>query len=208
VRPSLRLRCVAIFPLESSSGGKRRFQFPRWQHDQSRGAGFAASGRDTGRHPCMGTSQEPGTATTRGTLRPRRTAPTSCGQRRVASTSHRQWRMTHAAHWASSIRAHRPGALASSPTPHSNVSTGISCGATTSSSCACGPTDAVERRLDARRPLRLRPSLLDSQVASLESLGADENAIEVDLTRQSDEMAAEVIDRLELTAKLVWVPIS
>jgi gluconate kinase len=49
---------------------------------------------------------------------------------------------------------------------------------------------------------------LDSQVASLESLGADENAIEVDLTRQSDEMAAEVIDRLELTAKLVWVPIS
>ena len=34
---------------------------------------------------------------------------------------------------------------------------------------------------------------MDSHVASLESLGADENAIEVDLTRQSDEMAAEVI---------------
>ncbi|MCU1404986.1 MAG: gluconokinase [Glaciihabitans sp.] len=61
-----------------------------------------------------------------------------------------------------------------------------------------GSKDLISRRLSARLNHYMPPSLLDSQVETLEPPGPDENAIAVDAGRSPAEEAAEVVERLGL----------
>ncbi len=75
----------AILAPVAPPAGVRRLQFPGRQRGHSRRADDATAGRNARRHPCLGTSQELGTATARWTLRPGRTAATTRASRFVAS---------------------------------------------------------------------------------------------------------------------------
>jgi len=63
-----------------------------------------------------------------------------------------------------------------------------------------GDKDVIERRLSARLDHFMPTTLLDSQIDTLEPPGSDENTLVVNLGRRPAELAAEIIDRLGLTA--------
>jgi gluconokinase len=60
-----------------------------------------------------------------------------------------------------------------------------------------GTKDTIGRRMAARTDHFMPTSLLDSQIATLEPPGPDENTLVVDLGRKPAEEAAEIIDRLD-----------
>jgi gluconokinase len=64
-----------------------------------------------------------------------------------------------------------------------------------------GSKDTIGRRLNARRDHFMPGTLLDSQIATLEPPGPDENTLVVDLGRRPAEEAAEIIERLGLRAE-------
>ena len=64
-----------------------------------------------------------------------------------------------------------------------------------------GDKDTIERRLGARLDHFMPITLLDSQIDTLEPPGPDENTLVVKLGRRPAELAAEIIDRLGLTAQ-------
>ncbi len=64
-----------------------------------------------------------------------------------------------------------------------------------------GSKETIARRLNARLDHYMPGSLLDSQLATLEPPGPDENALVVNLGRRPAEEAAEIILRLRLTAE-------
>jgi len=61
-----------------------------------------------------------------------------------------------------------------------------------------GSRDQIGRRLSARIDHFMPSTLLDSQMATLEPLGPDERAIEVEVGRKPAEEVAEIIERLHL----------
>lgn len=61
-----------------------------------------------------------------------------------------------------------------------------------------GTTDQIGQRLAARSDHFMPPSLLDSQMSTLEPPGDDENTLVVDVGRRPAEVAAEIIRRLDL----------
>lgn len=61
-----------------------------------------------------------------------------------------------------------------------------------------GSRETVGRRLTARTDHFMPSALLDSQIAALEPLEPDENALVVDIGRAADEAATEIIQRLGL----------
>ena len=61
-----------------------------------------------------------------------------------------------------------------------------------------GTRDTVGQRLTARTDHFMPSSLLDSQLATLEPPGPDENALTVDVGRRAAEEADEIIERLHL----------
>jgi gluconokinase len=64
-----------------------------------------------------------------------------------------------------------------------------------------GDKHVIERRLSARLDHFMPTTLLDSQIDTLEPPGPDENTLVVNLGRRPAELAAEIIDRLGLTAQ-------
>jgi len=62
-----------------------------------------------------------------------------------------------------------------------------------------GSKEQIGRRLTARMDHYMPASLLDSQIATLEAPGPDENTIVVDVGRTPAEEAAEVVSRLGLS---------
>lgn len=65
-----------------------------------------------------------------------------------------------------------------------------------------GDKNTIGRRITARQDHYMPPALLDSQIATLEPPGPDENVLEVDLGRKPAEEAAEIIERLGLHPEL------
>lgn len=61
-----------------------------------------------------------------------------------------------------------------------------------------GPRETIGRRIEARPHHFMPPTLLDSQIATLEPPCPDERALTIDLARQPSEEAAEIIERLGL----------
>ena len=61
-----------------------------------------------------------------------------------------------------------------------------------------GDKDTIGRRITARQDHFMPPALLDTQIATLEPPGPDENVLEIDLGRPAAEEAAEIITRLRL----------
>ena len=61
-----------------------------------------------------------------------------------------------------------------------------------------GDRDTIGRRISARQDHFMPPALLDTQIATLEAPGPDENVLEVNLGRPPAEEAAEIITRLAL----------
>jgi gluconokinase len=61
-----------------------------------------------------------------------------------------------------------------------------------------GDKDTIGRRITSRQDHFMPPALLDTQIATLEPPGPDENVLEVDLGRKPAEEAAEIIERLGL----------
>ena len=61
-----------------------------------------------------------------------------------------------------------------------------------------GTRETVGNRLTARTDHFMPSSLLDSQIATLEPPGPDENALTVDVGRRAVEEADEIIERLHL----------
>lgn len=64
-----------------------------------------------------------------------------------------------------------------------------------------GSKDLIGRRLATRHDHYMPPSLLDSQVATLEAPGDDEQAITIDAGRAAAEEAAEIVRRLRLSPR-------
>ncbi len=64
-----------------------------------------------------------------------------------------------------------------------------------------GSKETIARRLNARLDHYMPSTLLDSQLATLEPPGPDENTLVVNLGRRPAEEAAEIILRLRLTAE-------
>jgi len=64
-----------------------------------------------------------------------------------------------------------------------------------------GTRDTIGRRLDARLDHFMPGILLESQIATLEPPGPDENTLVVDVGRPPAEVAAEIIRRLGLRAE-------
>lgn len=62
-----------------------------------------------------------------------------------------------------------------------------------------GSKEQIGRRLTTRMDHFMPPSLLDSQIATLEPPGPEENSIVIDVGRTPAEEAAEVVSRLGLT---------
>jgi gluconokinase len=62
-----------------------------------------------------------------------------------------------------------------------------------------GSKEIIGQRLTARMDHYMPPTLLDSQIATLEPPEADENALPVMVGRAPSEIAAEIIRRLALT---------
>lgn len=61
-----------------------------------------------------------------------------------------------------------------------------------------GPTELIGERITARQGHFMPPGLLDSQMATLEPLGADERHIVVDAGRAPETEVAEIVERLSL----------
>ncbi|AZI56865.1 gluconokinase [Nakamurella antarctica] len=61
-----------------------------------------------------------------------------------------------------------------------------------------GGKDTISKRLTTRMDHFMPPALLDSQIATLEAPGEDENTLVVDIGRRPAEEAAEIISRLGL----------
>ena len=61
-----------------------------------------------------------------------------------------------------------------------------------------GSRDAIGQRLSARTDHFMPASLLDSQIATLEPPGPDENALTVDVGRGAADEVDEIIERLDL----------
>ena len=64
-----------------------------------------------------------------------------------------------------------------------------------------GSKDTIGRRLSARQDHFMPGTLLDSQIATLEPPGPDEQTLVVDVGRKPAEEAAEIIQRLALRAE-------
>ena len=64
-----------------------------------------------------------------------------------------------------------------------------------------GTKDTIGRRLTTRTGHYMPPSLLESQIETLEPLGPDENGIVVDVGRSPKELADEIISRLGLAPR-------
>ena len=64
-----------------------------------------------------------------------------------------------------------------------------------------GTRSTIERRLGARLDHYMPSSLLDSQIATLEEPGPDENVLRIDVGRPPAEEAAEIIVQLGLRAE-------
>jgi gluconokinase len=64
-----------------------------------------------------------------------------------------------------------------------------------------GSKETIERRLNARMDHFMPATLLDSQINTLEPPAPDENTLVVNLGRKPAEEAAEIIERLGLTAE-------
>jgi len=62
-----------------------------------------------------------------------------------------------------------------------------------------GTRDQIGQRMAARIDHFMPTSLLDSQIGALEPLEPDENALVVDVGPDATEVAAQIIDRLDLT---------
>ena len=67
-----------------------------------------------------------------------------------------------------------------------------------------GSKEIIAARMAKRLDHFMPTSLLDSQLATLEPLGADEEAIVVPLGQGPQEEVAEVIDRLGLSPQRAW----
>ncbi len=65
-----------------------------------------------------------------------------------------------------------------------------------------GPTEVIRRRLLTRRGHYMPPSLLQSQLETLEPLGPDEHGVVLDLRMRPDELVAEAVARLDLPVLL------
>jgi carbohydrate kinase (thermoresistant glucokinase family) len=63
-----------------------------------------------------------------------------------------------------------------------------------------GSAALLHQRMSARTGHYMPPSLLDSQLATLEPPAADEGAISVDISPSPDQVAATVLARLQTTA--------
>lgn len=61
-----------------------------------------------------------------------------------------------------------------------------------------GDKTTIGRRITARQDHFMPPALLDTQIATLEPPGPDENVLPVDLGRPPAEMAAQIIEQLGL----------
>ena len=61
-----------------------------------------------------------------------------------------------------------------------------------------GPPELIRRRLLARRGHYMPPSLLDSQLATLEPLGPDEHGVVLDLRLSPDELVDRAVTWLDL----------
>ncbi len=61
-----------------------------------------------------------------------------------------------------------------------------------------GDRETIGRRISTRQDHFMPPALLDTQIATLEPPGPEENVLEVDLGRKPAEEAAEIIERLGL----------
>ena len=62
-----------------------------------------------------------------------------------------------------------------------------------------GTPELLRQRVKARTGHYMPPSLLDSQLATLEPPGTDEDALAFDITRPSNQVAAAVLARLQQT---------
>jgi gluconokinase len=63
------------------------------------------------------------------------------------------------------------------------------------------PPERIRDRVNARRGHYMPPSLLDSQIATLEPLGEDEPGFRVDTSGSPGEVAGQVLRRLGLTPR-------
>lgn len=63
-----------------------------------------------------------------------------------------------------------------------------------------GPKELIADRMAHRKGHFMPTSLLDSQFETLEPLGEDEPGIAVDISGTPDQITADIIERLELTA--------
>lgn len=61
-----------------------------------------------------------------------------------------------------------------------------------------GPVDVIRARLSEREGHYMPPSLLDSQVATLEPLERDERGVVLDVSLSPDELVAQAVSRLNL----------
>lgn len=61
-----------------------------------------------------------------------------------------------------------------------------------------GPAAVIRARLEAREGHYMPASLLDSQIATLEPLEADERGVVLDLSRPKEELVAQAVSRLRL----------
>ncbi len=64
-----------------------------------------------------------------------------------------------------------------------------------------GSRDTLERRLNARLDHFMPSSLLDSQLSTLEPLGADESGVEIELGRRPADEADQIITELGLAPR-------
>ncbi|MFI6227904.1 gluconokinase [Micromonospora echinospora] len=64
-----------------------------------------------------------------------------------------------------------------------------------------GPTEVIRKRMSTRAGHYMPVSLLDSQIATLEPLSPDEDAVVLDLRLPAEQLAISVADRLGLPAR-------
>ena len=106
------------------------------------------------------------------------------------------WLRSVAAWIAEHTEAHRPGVITCSALKRSYRD--VLRGPDVVFVHLTGDADRIGQRLAARHGHYMPASLLQSQIDTLEPLGPDEQAIEVDVAATPSEIAAEVIARLHL----------
>ncbi|WP_281825311.1 gluconokinase [Jannaschia rubra] len=64
-----------------------------------------------------------------------------------------------------------------------------------------GPREVIEERMGRRKGHFMPVSLLDSQLATLEPPGEDEDAVTLDLTLPPDDLLAQAVERLGFSSR-------